>query len=196
MPLIATDDLPCMQVLTTTRPHARPAQDGAALLSWLLLRVPARQLSAVAVEHLAALLDEATATRELLALVRERSAGVVLGGGGASGGAHHGAASGVGGAQNRASAAWSEVLDLGVGYQGREARPPLAEANLTEQLEVGIRCDLRFWARACPEAQLAHLRLFGERLGLSPRLSPRFAPSAARSAPWRCLRTICAFINR
>jgi len=74
----------------------------------------------------------------------------VLGGGGASGGAHHGAASGVGGAQNRASAAWSEVLDLGVGYQGREARPPLAEANLTEQLEVGIRCDLRFWARACP----------------------------------------------
>ena len=74
-----------MQVLTTTRPHARPAQDGAALLSWLLLRVPARQLSAVAVEHLAALLDEATSTRELLALVRERSAGVVLGGGGASG---------------------------------------------------------------------------------------------------------------
>jgi hypothetical protein len=78
---------------------------------------------------------------------------------------------------------WSEVLDLSVGYQGREARPPLAEANLTEQLEVGILCDLRFWARACPEAQLAHLRLFGERLGLSPRLSPRFAPSAARSAP-------------
>jgi hypothetical protein len=51
------------------------------------------------------------------------------------------------------------VLDLGVGYQGREAKPPLAEVprNLTEQLEVGIRCDLRFWARACPEAQLAHL---------------------------------------
>jgi hypothetical protein len=50
------------------------AQDGAALLSWLLRRVPAHQLSAVAVEHLAALLDEATSTRELLALVRERSA--------------------------------------------------------------------------------------------------------------------------
>jgi hypothetical protein len=138
--------------------------------------VPAHQLSAVAVEHLAALLDEATSTRELLALVRERSAGVVLGGGGASGGAHHGAASGVGGAQNRASAAWSEVLDLSVSYQGREAKPPFAEANLTEQLEVGIRCDLRFWARACPEAQLAHLRLLGERLGLSPRLSPRCPP--------------------
>jgi hypothetical protein len=63
--------------------------------------------------------------------VRERSAGVVLGGGAASGGAHHGAASGVGDAQYGASAPWSEVLDLSVGYQGREARPPLAEANLT-----------------------------------------------------------------
>jgi hypothetical protein len=63
--------------------------------------------------------------------VRERSAGVVLGGGAASGGAHHGAASGVGDAQHGASAPWSEVLDLSVGYQGREARPPLAEANLT-----------------------------------------------------------------
>ena len=145
------------------------AQDGAALLSWLLRRVPTHQLSAVSVENLAALLDEATSTRE-------RSAGVVLGGGGASGGAHHGAASGVGGAQHGAPAAWSEVLDLGVGYQGREARPPLAEANLTEQLEVGILCDLRIWARACPEAQLAHLRLLGERLGLSPRLSPRCPP--------------------
>ena len=118
-----------MQVLTTTRSHARSAQDGAALLSWLLLRVPARQLSAVSVEHLAALLNEATSTRELLALVRERSAGVVVGG--ASGGAHHGAASGAGGAQHGAPAAWSEALDLSVGYQGREARPPLAEANLT-----------------------------------------------------------------
>jgi hypothetical protein len=41
-------------------------------------------------------------------------------------------------------------------------------------------------ARACPEAQLAHLRLLGERLRLSPRLSPRFAPTtgcaASRSA--------------
>eukprot|EP00900_Chrysochromulina_parva_P007660 jgi/Chrpa1/16896/Chrysochromulina_OHIO_Genome00022777-RA len=43
-----------------------------------------------------------------------------------------------------ASAPWSEVLDLSVSYQGRKAKPPLAEANLTEQLEVGILCDLRF----------------------------------------------------
>ena len=67
---------------------------------------------------------------------------------------------------------WSEVLDLGVSYQGREARPPLAEANLPEQLEVGILCDLRIWARACPEAQLAHLRLLGERLA-APRRGRR-----------------------
>ena len=80
-------------------------------------------------------------------------------------------------------------------YQGREARPRLAEANLTEQLEVGIRCDLRFWARACPEAQLAHLRFFGERLGLSPRLSPRFAPSAARSAPASPLTLVGAVVG-
>ena len=58
-------------------------------------------------------------------------------------GAHHGAASGVGGAQHGASAPWSKVLDLSVNYQGREAKPPLSEANLTEQLEVGILCDLR-----------------------------------------------------
>jgi hypothetical protein len=38
---------------------------------------------------------------------------------------------------------WSKVLDLSVNYQGREAKPPLSEANLTEQLEVGILCDLR-----------------------------------------------------
>jgi hypothetical protein len=54
----------------------------------------------------------------------------------------------VGGAQHGASAPWSEVLDLSVSYQGRKAKPPLAEANLTEQLEVGILCDLRFWTRA------------------------------------------------
>jgi hypothetical protein len=49
----------------------------------------------------------------------------------------------VGGAQHGASAPWSKVLDLSVNYQGREAKPPLSEANLTEQLEVGILCDLR-----------------------------------------------------
>jgi len=87
------------------------------------------------------------------------------------------------------------VLDLGVGYQGREARPPLAEANLTEQLEVGILCDLRIWARACPEAQLAHLRLLGERLGLSPRLSPRLSPSAAQSAPTSPLPLVGAVVG-
>ena len=76
---------------------------------------------------------------------------------------------------------WSEVLDLGVGYQGREARPPLAEANLTEQLEVGILCDLRFWARACPEAQLAHFEIVRG----APRRSPSWAPSWAPRPPCR-----------
>ena len=52
-----------------------------------------------------------------------------------------------------------------------------------EQQEMFVLCVLLLWVRASPSAQLARLRLLGERLGLSPRLSPSFAPRVAQSAP-------------